>query len=103
MVDHVDDLLYGRSDLGRLAERAERFGLRLAHDHAVAVAVGPKTYGDTHPVTRRVERAMIARFGDRRIILLRAAVRRTALGGGGTRRRRHPEAARRTTTGSACY
>ncbi|HSA52867.1 MAG TPA: helix-turn-helix domain-containing protein [Yinghuangia sp.] len=67
--EFVDDLLYGRSDLGRLAERAERFGLRLAHDHAVAVAVGPETYGDTHPVTRRVERAMIARFGDRRILL----------------------------------
>ena len=38
--EFIDDLLYGRSDLGRLAERAERFGLRLSHAHAVAVAQG---------------------------------------------------------------
>ncbi|HSA49001.1 MAG TPA: PucR family transcriptional regulator, partial [Yinghuangia sp.] len=67
--EFVDDLLYGRSDLGRLAERAERFGLRLAHDHVVAVAVGPEPYGDTHRVTRQVESALTARFGDRRILL----------------------------------
>jgi hypothetical protein len=36
--EFIDDLLYGRSDLGRLAERAERFGLILARAHAVAVA-----------------------------------------------------------------
>lgn len=30
-LEFVDDLLYGRSGLGRLAERAERFGLRLSH------------------------------------------------------------------------
>ena len=39
--EFIDDLLYGRSDLGRLAERATRFGLRLSHAHAVAVATGP--------------------------------------------------------------
>lgn len=38
--EFIDDLLYGRSDLGRLAERAERFGLRLSQAHAVAVASG---------------------------------------------------------------
>lgn len=32
--EFIDDLLYGRSNLGRLAERAERFGLRLSHAHA---------------------------------------------------------------------
>lgn len=67
--EFVDDLLYGRSDLGRLAQRAERFGLILAHEHAVAVAMGPEAYDDTHPVTRRVESALIARFGDRSILL----------------------------------
>lgn len=36
--EFIDDLLYGRSDLGLLAGRAERFGLRLSHTHAVAVA-----------------------------------------------------------------
>ncbi|MFJ7076303.1 PucR family transcriptional regulator [Streptomyces sp. NPDC098781] len=67
--EFIDDLLYGRSDLGRLAERAERFGLVLSRAHAVAVAEGPEAYDDTAPVTRRVEAALIARFGDRRILL----------------------------------
>ncbi|MCF2531597.1 PucR family transcriptional regulator [Yinghuangia soli] len=67
--EFIDDLLYGRSDLNRLAERAERFGLRLAHEHAVAVASGPETYDDTHPVTRRVETALVARFEARRVLM----------------------------------
>ncbi|QCW78413.1 PucR family transcriptional regulator [Streptomyces sp. S6] len=32
--EFIDDLLYGRSDLVRLAERATRFGLRLSRAHA---------------------------------------------------------------------
>lgn len=67
--EFIDDLLYGRSDLGRLAERAERFGLLLSHAHAVAVAQGPEPYDDGYPVTRRVEASLLARFGDRRILL----------------------------------
>ncbi|MCX4515422.1 helix-turn-helix domain-containing protein [Streptomyces sp. NBC_01619] len=67
--EFVDDLLYGRSDLGRLAERAVRFGLLLSHAHAVAVAQGNAPYDDGHPLTRRVESALVARFGDRRILL----------------------------------
>ncbi|MET7321390.1 helix-turn-helix domain-containing protein [Streptomyces sp. NPDC005549] len=67
--EFIDDLLYGRSDLGRLAERAERFGLVLSRAHAVAVAQGPEAYDDTAPVTRVVESALISRFGDRRILI----------------------------------
>ncbi|MET9820228.1 helix-turn-helix domain-containing protein [Streptomyces sp. NPDC006349] len=67
--EFIDDLLYGRSDLGRLAERAERFGLVLSRAHAVAVAEGPEAYDDTAPVTRIVETALISRFGDRRILI----------------------------------
>ncbi|MFF7984036.1 PucR family transcriptional regulator [Streptomyces sp. NPDC007901] len=67
--EFIDDLLYGRSDLGRLAERAERFGLVLSRAHAVAVAQGPEAYDDAATVTRRVEAAVITRFGDRRILL----------------------------------
>ncbi|MGR6997426.1 PucR family transcriptional regulator [Yinghuangia aomiensis] len=67
--EFVDDLLSGRSDLTRLAERAERFGLHLAHEQAVAVATGAEPYDDTHPVTRRVETALVSRFGARRILL----------------------------------
>ncbi|MEV6199066.1 helix-turn-helix domain-containing protein [Streptomyces sp. NPDC051771] len=67
--EFIDDLLYGRSDLGRTAERAERFGLRLSQAHAVAVARGPKAYTEADPVPQQVERALIGRFGDRHILL----------------------------------
>lgn len=67
--EFIDDLLYGRSDLGRLAERAERFGLLLSRAHAVAVAQGGKPVEDMHPATRQVESAVISRFGERRILL----------------------------------
>jgi sugar diacid utilization regulator len=67
--EFIDDLLYGRSDLGRLAERAERFGLLLSRAHAVAVAQGTTPVDDTHPATRQVESALVARFGERRILL----------------------------------
>ncbi|GGV36160.1 hypothetical protein GCM10010277_22440 [Streptomyces longisporoflavus] len=65
----IDDLLYGRGDLGRLAARVERYGLRLSHAHAVAVAEGPSAYDETDPVSRDVESELIARFGDRHILL----------------------------------
>ncbi|MFJ8533576.1 PucR family transcriptional regulator [Streptomyces sp. NPDC093591] len=67
--EFIDDLLYGRSDLGRLAERAERFGLLLSRAHAVAVAQSDVPVDDTHPATRHVESALVARFGERRILL----------------------------------
>ncbi|WP_344331418.1 PucR family transcriptional regulator [Kitasatospora putterlickiae] len=67
--EFIDDLLYGRSDPGLLAERAERFGLRLASAHAVAVAVGDEPYDDVHPVVRRVERELVGRFGERDVLL----------------------------------
>ncbi|MDG4856674.1 helix-turn-helix domain-containing protein [Streptomyces sp. T-3] len=67
--EFIDDLLYGRSDLGRLAERAERFGLLLSHAHAVAVAQGAEPYADGYPVTRQIESSLTARFGNRRILL----------------------------------
>lgn len=67
--EFIDDLLHGRSDLGRIAARAERFGLRLSHAHAVAVARGPQAYSEADPAPQQVERAMIGRFGDRDILL----------------------------------
>ncbi|WP_367125350.1 PucR family transcriptional regulator [Streptomyces phytohabitans] len=62
--EFIDDLLYGRSDLGRLAERAQRFGLQLADAHAVAVAAGPEKYDDVHPVVGLVQRELLGRFGE---------------------------------------
>ncbi|MFD7033686.1 PucR family transcriptional regulator [Streptomyces sp. NPDC059917] len=67
--EFIDDLLYGGSDLGRLAERAERFGLRLSQSHAVAVAAGPEPYDDGYPVARGIESAVLARFPGRQILL----------------------------------
>ncbi|WP_405907929.1 helix-turn-helix domain-containing protein [Streptomyces sp. NBC_00828] len=67
--EFIDDLLYGRSDLGLLAERAERFGLRLSHAHAVAVAQGDSGYDEGDTVPREVERALVGRFGDRSILV----------------------------------
>ncbi|SCK19123.1 CdaR family transcriptional regulator [Streptomyces sp. WMMB 322] len=67
--EFVDDLLYGRSDMGRLAERAQRFGLRLAGLHTVAVAVGPEKYDDVHRTVRFIERELIGRFGPRDVLL----------------------------------
>lgn len=67
--EFIDDLLYGRSDLGRLAQRAERYGLRLSYEHAVAVARGTVAYEEGDAVLREVERALIGRFGDRSILL----------------------------------
>lgn len=67
--EFIDDLLYGRSDLGRLAERATRFGLRLSRAHAVAVAAGPEAYTETDSVPRHVESALLARFSGRKILI----------------------------------
>lgn len=68
--EFVDDLLYGRSDLGRLAERAQRYGLRLAYAHVVAVVSGAEKLDDAHPTVRRIERELLGRFGDHRDVLL---------------------------------
>ncbi|MER6053470.1 helix-turn-helix domain-containing protein [Streptomyces sp. NPDC001793] len=67
--EFIDDLLYGGSDLGRLAERAERFGLRLSHAYAVVVAEGSVAYAEADPVARRVQQALVGRFGDRQMLL----------------------------------
>ncbi|MEU6771750.1 helix-turn-helix domain-containing protein [Streptomyces sp. NPDC046759] len=67
--EFIDDLLYGRSDLGRLAERAERFGLRLSRAHAVAVAECSSAYVEGNPVARRVEASVLTRFDSRSILL----------------------------------
>lgn len=67
--EFVDDLLYGRSDLGRLAERAQRFGLRLGRAHAVAVATGTEKYDDVHPTVRRIDRELLGRFGEHDVLL----------------------------------
>jgi hypothetical protein len=64
----VADLLSSRSDLGRLAEHAERFGLNLACAHVVAIAEGDG-YDLDDPLVRGLERQLLGRFGDQEVLL----------------------------------
>ncbi|GAA4593776.1 helix-turn-helix domain-containing protein [Planotetraspora phitsanulokensis] len=63
--EFVADLLQGRAD----ARRAEHFGLRLAEAYMATVvkADRPLTGGD--PLIRRIEQALIARFGSHNILV----------------------------------
>ncbi|GII84144.1 hypothetical protein Ssi03_21340 [Sphaerisporangium siamense] len=63
----IDDLLQGRAD--RLAERAEHFGLRLAEGYVVAAAKDAEPIDADHPLVRRIEEALIARFGSHNILI----------------------------------
>ncbi|OAH09875.1 carbohydrate diacid transcriptional activator CdaR [Streptomyces jeddahensis] len=67
--EFVDDLLEGRTDLGRLAERAERFGLRLVGPHGVTVARAGSPFGAGDRATRYIEEALTARFGVREVLI----------------------------------
>lgn len=64
----VDDLLSGR-DLGQLAERAERYGLRLAGRHVVAAARAVEPFLDDSPATSGVQFAMSLRFSSRHVLV----------------------------------
>ncbi|WP_424535492.1 PucR family transcriptional regulator [Sphaerisporangium viridialbum] len=65
--EFIGDLLQGRAD--RLAERAEHFGLRLAEAYVVAVARDVKPIADGDPLIRRIEQALIARFGSHNVLI----------------------------------
>ncbi|MER7337332.1 helix-turn-helix domain-containing protein [Streptomyces sp. NPDC000075] len=56
--EFVDDLLLGRGDPGRLAERAAGRGLRPDGSHTVAVARATAPYTDGSPQVRRLEREL---------------------------------------------
>jgi hypothetical protein len=67
--EFIDDLLHGRSDLGRLAERADRFGLRLAASYLVAVARAAQPFTDGDARMRHVETNLLARFDSRDVLV----------------------------------
>jgi sugar diacid utilization regulator len=66
--EFVDDLLEGRN-LETLAERADRYGLRLAHSHVVVAIAGARPFVDGDPVTRQVESAMHFGLASRDILV----------------------------------
>ncbi|WP_327010662.1 helix-turn-helix domain-containing protein [Dactylosporangium sp. NBC_01737] len=57
----VNDLLTGRADPGVLAERAQRYGIRLSAGHLVLVA---RAAVFTAGAVQRIDTALAARFGD---------------------------------------
>jgi sugar diacid utilization regulator len=63
--EFVDDLLQGRAD----ARRAEHFGLRLAEAYTVAVARAATPLTDGDPLIRKIEQALVARFGSHNILV----------------------------------
>ncbi|WP_263579052.1 helix-turn-helix domain-containing protein [Streptomyces sp. PSKA30] len=67
--EFVGDLLEGRTDLGRLAERAERFGLRLVGPHRVAVARAGRAFEAGDDTTHYVEEALTTRFRTRDVLI----------------------------------
>ncbi|MGC9544150.1 PucR family transcriptional regulator [Streptomyces sp. UG1] len=67
--EFIGDLLDGRTDLGRLAERAERFGLRLVGPHRVTVARAESPFEAGDDTTRYVEEALTARFRSRDVLI----------------------------------
>jgi sugar diacid utilization regulator len=66
--EFVDDLLDGRN-LGQLAERAERYGLRLAGNHVVAAVRAPEPFTDGGQAARQVETALHFRLGARDVLV----------------------------------
>lgn len=67
--EFVDDLLAGRSGLGRLAEMAERFGLRIAGQLIVAAVRSDRDFVDRDAITRSIESAMLERFSARDVLV----------------------------------
>jgi hypothetical protein len=67
--EFIDDLLYGTSDLTRLPERAARFGLQLAGAHTVALARADVPFADGDERTRRIESALLSRFGSHDVLI----------------------------------
>jgi hypothetical protein len=67
--EFIDDLLLGRSEPGRLAERAEHFGVLLSGKHLVIVARCEQPFGVGDPSVRRIEGALVGRFGFRNVLV----------------------------------
>ncbi|TYP88368.1 PucR family transcriptional regulator [Blastococcus xanthinilyticus] len=67
--EFVDDLLTGRSEVGSLVERAERLGMALAGSHTVTVAATDRPADSGMHLTRWLEDAARARFGDRDLLV----------------------------------
>jgi sugar diacid utilization regulator len=78
----VDDLLAGAADPAGLADRAQRYGIRLSASHAVLVA---RADGLTAAVAQRVDGALAARYGEGNILTTRRGKDFVCVSAGGLR------------------
>jgi len=67
--EFVDDLLRGDTDVSRLVQRAEPFGLDLGRKHQVLLAGAVSSTTRLDGVAVAMERAVVDRFGDRDVLI----------------------------------
>ena len=67
--EFVDDLLRGDTDVSRLVERAEPFGLDLGRSHQVLLAAPARSSASVDKAVVVMERAIVERFGDRDVMI----------------------------------
>jgi sugar diacid utilization regulator len=69
--EFVDDLLRGDTDVSRLVERAEPFGLDLGRGHQVLLAAPVNSPASVDKAVVIMERAIVERYGDRDVLIAR--------------------------------
>jgi sugar diacid utilization regulator len=67
--EFVDDLLRGDADVSRMVARAEPFGIDLAAPHHVALVDRLDAHSDVDRAATVLERGVVARFGDRDVLV----------------------------------
>jgi sugar diacid utilization regulator len=67
--EFVDDLLRGDTDVARLVERAEPFGLDLGRNHQVLLAAPVRSSTGLDRAAVAMERVIVDRFGDRDVLV----------------------------------
>src|SRR5688572_30480162 len=67
--EFVDDLLRGDTDVSRLVERAEPFGLDLGRSHQILLAAPVRSAASVENAVVVMERAIVERFGDRDVLV----------------------------------
>lgn len=67
--EFVDDLLRGDTNVSRLVERAEPFGLDLGRNHQVLLARAATSPAALSRAAAATERALVSRFGDRDLLI----------------------------------
>ena len=67
--EFVDDLLRGDTDVSRLVERAEPFGLDLGRSHQLLLAAPVRSPASLDKAVVAMERAIVERFGDRDVLI----------------------------------